>query len=243
MPVVLLRRLLGSYLAPSITRSTGAAQALLDFRHARAFEAAEHRQRFLEVLELRRLLLRAELDLHEVVDPLLQAILPDRERVQLRLRDDQGLVAVVRGDEPGERGDAELRVVARGRLGDFRVGPEPAVERIDQVEILVHLLVFDQRAAKDELRDEHERDEVCGRLGIGNQAGNNQAQRDATRGGDEHEPPIRKEHPADFEHGIADDHEERALDRAEHGERAEFGRDIMLLYGSRTSRLRSGDAG
>ena len=76
------------------------------------------------------------------------------------------LVAVVRGDEAADQRHAQRGVVALVHRAGFRVAAEPALEGVDHIEVAIHLLVLDQRAAEDELRDEHQRHEVRRRLCI-----------------------------------------------------------------------------
>ena len=115
---------------PSITL-IDAAQALLDFLEAAAFQAAQQGERFLQVLEALRLRLVRSFICHQCIDLALDRILPTGERVELRLGDDERLVAVVGRDERlinGTRSAASLRVP----IGNFRVRVEPALERVDR---------------------------------------------------------------------------------------------------------------
>ena len=76
---------------------------------APALQSAEQRERVLQILEAvsLRLGLRS-FCFTSAIDLLLELILPNGQRIQLRLRDDERLVAVVRGDEAADQRDAQL---------------------------------------------------------------------------------------------------------------------------------------
>ena len=52
---------------------------------------------------------------------------------------------------------------------------EPAGKGVNEPEVAVHVLIFDERAPHDDLRDENERDDIGGRFRIGHEGGDNQA--------------------------------------------------------------------
>ena len=99
---------------------------------------------------------------------------------------------------------------------------EPVAERIEQGEIAIHVLVFDERAAHDDLRNQNQRDDIGRGFRIGHKRGNDQPERHPAHRSHEHDPKIDPKHPADLEDVIADQNEEHRLDEREHAERDAF---------------------
>ena len=92
-------------------------------------------------------------------------------------------------------------------------------ERINEHEVAVHVLVFDERAAKDNLRNQDERYNVGGGFRIGHERRNEQPKRHAGHRRHQHDAEIDPEHPANLQEIIADQHEKHALGERENAER------------------------
>ena len=103
----------------------------------------------------------------------LDEFLAKGERVELGLGNDEGLVAVMGGDEVADYGDTEGGIIASSGGRFFGVAFQPALKSINHSEIFIHVLVFDECPAKDELGDEDEGNEVCGRFAITSEGGDN----------------------------------------------------------------------
>src|SRR6266702_4162321 len=82
-------------------------------------------------------------------------------------------------------------------------------------------------APHDDLSNQDQRHNVGGRLRIGNDGGNHQAERDPTHRRHEHDPEVNPKHPADFENVIADQDEENALQQREDTQRNGFRENII----------------
>jgi hypothetical protein len=93
---------------------------------------------------------------------------------------------------------------------------KPARESVNEPEIAVHVLILDHRAPHDDLRDEDERNDIGRGFRVGDEGGNNQAQRDPAHCGHEDDREVRPEHPANLEEVIADEDKENALDEGKH---------------------------
>ena len=64
---------------------------------------------------------------------------------------------------------------------------EPAGERVNQGEVPVHVLIFNERAAHDDLWNQNERHDVRRGFRIGHETGNDETKRDAAHGGHKHD--------------------------------------------------------
>ena len=90
-------------------------------------------------------------DVEELIDFRLDSVLAFGERVELGLGDDEGFVGVVSGDEFGDGGDTEALIFWCGGFGI--VFEDPFLDGEEEVGVAVHLFVFDEGAAEDELWD------------------------------------------------------------------------------------------
>ena len=112
------------------------------------FEAGEEGEGVFEVFEAFFLLGRSISLAGELADHRLDFILTAGEGVELRLREDEGFVGPAgRHDFANER---DLQI-ALGRHGAVRVARHPLLDRVDEVEVAVHFLIFDEGAAEDDL--------------------------------------------------------------------------------------------
>ena len=154
--------------------------------------------------------------LDDFIDPLLERVLGDGERIAGGLGEHDGLVAPAQRHEFAQERDFQF-------VGRFErpavVAAEPPAQAVDEVEVAVHFLVFDQGAAEDDLGNEDERDDVDGGFAVANQAGNKQPEHHAGHGAEQHPEEIIPEHVADFEHRVADEQVDGALGGGEDGER------------------------
>ena len=97
---------------------------------------------------------------------------------------------------------------------------------MDEVEVAVHFLVFDEGAAEDDLGDEDERDDVEGGFGVADETGDEEADADAAEGGEEHPEEIGEEHFADLEDAVADGEVDDVLGEGDGSEGEHFGEDV-----------------
>jgi hypothetical protein len=104
---------------------------------------------------------------------------------------------------------------------------QPAAHGIDEIEVLVHLLVFDQRPAEDDLRDQDERDRVHRRAIVADDAGDEEPEAHARQRGEEHPPQVDEEHVADLQHPVADEQIDHALREGKGGERDDLAADVV----------------
>ena len=104
---------------------------------------------------------------------------------------------------------------------------KPARERINQTEVAVHVLILNESAAHQDLRNQNQRNDVgCG-LGVGYERRNEKAQGETADGGHEHQREMRPEHAANLENVIADQDEEHALDQREDRQRRHLREDVI----------------
>ncbi len=111
---------------------------------------------------------------HNRVDLLLRFFLAFREWIEFRLRHHQLLVGPAHGDKFTDEGNLKA-AVHLARFIAVRMLLEPARESVDQSEVPVHVLVFDHRAAHDDLGNEDERNDVGGRFRVVHERGDDQA--------------------------------------------------------------------
>lgn len=135
--------------------------------------------------------------------------------------DDDGFVAPAKGHEVTDGGDFEFGVFFG--LGG---GGEPGADVLDDVEVAVHLVVFDEGSAEDDVGNEDEGDDVDGGLGAGDEAGDEEACGDADEGGSEHPEEVGQEHGPDAEDGVAYEEVDDALDEGEEAEGDVFPDDV-----------------
>ena len=81
---------------------------------------------------------------------------------------------------------------------------KPMRKGVKQTEVLVHVLVFDECSAHDDLRNQNQRDDVGRSLRVGYQRRDNQTQRHATHCRQEHDRQVDPEHAPDLQYEIAD---------------------------------------
>ena len=104
----------------------------------------------------------------DAIDLLLRPVLPPRERIKFRLCNNHLLVRPTHGDKLTDERHLEFALDLLAALF-CRVFMEPARERVNQREVTVHVLVFDERATHDDLRNQNKRDDIGGGFRIGHQ--------------------------------------------------------------------------
>ena len=96
-----------------------------------------------------------------------------------------------------------------------------------QSEVPIHVLVFDQCAAHDDLRNQNERHDVGRRLRVGHQRRDEQTQRYAAHRSHEHDPEIYPEHSPDLQNGIADQDIKNALNEGKDAQGERLRNDVV----------------
>src|ERR1700731_5281069 len=146
------------------------------------------------------------------------SLLAERQRIEFGLRHHQFFVGPAHGDELANERHLEFAIHLFALLfgGMFL---EPVSQRINEREVTVHVLVLNERATHDDLRDENERDDIGGGFGIADERRNTTAEGHATHGGHEEDAEINPEHPADLQDVVADQNEKNALNQGKHSER------------------------
>src|ERR1700745_3526637 len=94
---------------------------------------------------------------------------------------------------------------------------------IKQTEVPVHVLVFDERAAHDDLWNQNQRDYIGRGVRVGKERRENETQRLAAHRRQEHYGQIDPEHAPDLQDEIADQHEKNTLDERKETERDRLG--------------------
>ena len=160
----------------------------------------------------------------EGFDAVVEDILGLVERVMIGLSEDEAFIGPAERHEFADEGDAEIAgaVLGIGWVG----GAEPFTDAVDEVEVAVHFLVFDEGAAEDDLGDEDERDDVEGGFGVADETGDEEADADAAEGSEEHPEEIGEEHFADLEDAVADGEVDDVLGEGDGTEGEHFGEDV-----------------
>ena len=188
-----------------------APQAAFHPGHALVLHARGEGEQFLQIIEARFLRFREVRRAGQRVDFTLDLLLPPGEGIELGLRVDQRLVGPAHRHELANQ--RHLQVAAR--FAGLRILAEPAVDRVDEVEVLVHFFVFDQGPAENDLGNENHRNDVDRRFAFAGQTRNKQPDGDAADRGEHHGREENPEHAAHLENPVADENEEHAL---HHGE-------------------------
>ena len=125
------------------------------------------------------------------------SILPARQRVELRLCENNLFVRPTHGDKLTNKWHLQLALHLLALIRARMFG-EPMRERINQSEVPVHVFILDEGSAHNDLRNQDERDDVGGRFRIGNERRNDQTKRQAAQRRHEHDSQVNPEHPADL---------------------------------------------
>ena len=86
-------------------------------------------------------------------------------------------------------------------------------ERVEESEVPVHVFVFDERPTHDDLRNQHQRDDVGRRFRIGDERRDKQTKRHAAHCRHEHDSQVNPKHPADLQDVITDQDKKDALNQ------------------------------
>ena len=97
---------------------------------------------------------------------------------------------------------------------------------MDEIQVAVHLFVFDQCTAENDLRNQHDGDDEDAGLALGDERGNDEADRGPVRRREEHRREDNPKSIAQGEQGVSNEGKERALDDREEGQRQNLGSDI-----------------
>ena len=100
---------------------------------------------------------------------------------------------------------------------------EPVRKGINQAEVPVHVLVFDERATHNDLWNQNQRDDIGRCFRVGHERRDNETQRYAAHRCQEHYSRVEPEHAANLQDEIADQHEKNALNEREKPERDRLG--------------------
>src|SRR5439155_16213425 len=114
-----------------------------------------------------------------LLDFVMSAVLSLREWIEFRLRDNYFLVRPAHGDELADKWHLQL-ALRFSRLFRVRMFGKPMRKGVKQTEVLVHVLVFDECSAHDDLRNQIQRDDVGSSHRYGYQLRDNQTQRHTT---------------------------------------------------------------
>src|SRR6516225_12415367 len=100
-------------------------------------------------------------------------VLPPCEWIEFRLRDNHFLVRPAHADELADKWHLKL-TLRFSRLFRVRMFGKPMRKGVKQTEVPVHVLVLDERAAHDDLRNQNQRDDIGRSLRVGYQRGDDQ---------------------------------------------------------------------
>ena len=102
----------------------------------------------------------------------------------------------------------------------------PLLDHMDEIQVAVHLLVFDERPAENDLRNQHDGNDEDAGLALGDERGNDEPDRGPVRRREEHRREDNPESIAQGEQGVSNEGKERALDDREEGQRQNLRSDI-----------------
>ena len=151
---------------------------MTDFLRGTPFQPREQCQNIFQIIETRTLLRCVRLG-RELLNFVISAILPPRQGIEFGLSNNHLFVRPAHGDELADKWHLQLALRLHRFLG-VRVLRKPMRERMKQSEVAVHILVLDQCATHDDLRNQNQRDDVGRSLRVGHQGGDDQTQRYAT---------------------------------------------------------------
>ena len=100
---------------------------------------------------------------------------------------------------------------------------EPVRKGINQAEVPVHVLVFDECATHNDLWNQNQRDDIGRGFWVGHERRDYETQCYAAHRRQEHYSQIEPEHAANLQGEIADQHEKNALNEREKPERDRLG--------------------
>ena len=157
------------------------------------------------------------------MDHRLDSFLTAGEGVEFCLRKNESLIGPAGRHDFANEGDIEI---AMRRHGGIWVPVHPLLDRVDEIEVAVHLLVFDQGSAENNLRNEHDRYNENASLAFRYESGDEQAYRRTACSSKEHRDENNPEPIPKREEGIPDPSEKCALDECKEGESQNFGENI-----------------
>jgi hypothetical protein len=160
------------------------------------------------------------------LDFLREKVLPFCKRVEFSLSDDDSLVRPAGRDELANQWHLDiLRLHISRSLVRFR--DSVTGKKVKEIEIPIHLIVLNQSAAENNLRNQNQGDDVPGRFSIIDQRGNKEASGYSTYRSSSDKPEVGPEHSADFENKIANQYEKDRLGKREQGEGNKLGNDVV----------------
>ena len=115
-------------------------------------ETGKQSERFLQVIQTFCCFRIFPMLRHKPVDLALRAVLSPRQRIELGLRDNHLFIRPAHGDELTDKRNLQFAF----RFSVFfcaRMFGEPMREGIKQTKVSIHVLVFDERATHDDLRN------------------------------------------------------------------------------------------
>src|SRR6266487_146927 len=189
---------------------------MIDFFRRTSFETRKQCQNFLQILQTLALLRRVRV-VCESLNFVTGSILPAGQRVELGLRENDLFVRPTHGDKLTNKWHLQLALHLLALIAARMFG-EPMRERINKSEVPVHVLILDEGAAHDDLRNQNERDDIGRRFRIGNERRNEQTERHTAHRRHEHDSKVKPEHAADLQDVIPDQDKKHALNEGKYTE-------------------------
>ena len=141
---------IGAVERSSLNHLVDTMQSFVQVGGITGLEAAQNRQKILQIVEAVFLILIGIFDRSKLVDLPLDSRLPDGQRVELGLCVNDSLIRPAHRDELADK--RHLKIAVR-RCRRIRVLVEPLLHHMDKVEITVHLLVFCEGSRQNQLRN------------------------------------------------------------------------------------------
>ena len=155
----------------------------------------------------------------DIVDHRLDGFLAAGEGIEFRLCKNESLIGPAGRHDLANEGDMKIAPCGHGAIG---VSVCPLLDGVDEIEVTVHLLIFDQGAAENDLRNEDDRNNENAGLTLRYERGDEQADGCAACRSEEHGYKNNPKPILERQEGIADPSEKRALDQCEKGEGQNF---------------------
>src|SRR4030095_5103145 len=182
-----------------------------------SFQARQQCQYVFQVVKVRSLLRRVTFRC-ELLNFVMSAVLALGKRIELGLGDDHFFVRPAHGDELADKWHLQF-ALRFSRLFRVRMFGKPVRKGINQAEVPVHVLVFDERATHNDLWNQNQRDDIGRCFRVGHQRRDNETQRYAAHRRQEHYSQVEPEHAPNLQDEITDEHEKNALNERKKAER------------------------
>ena len=199
-------------------------EAVVEFTRSFGPKPGEGGKEVLEILEAIALGVGRIFHCRESQDLMLDLGLAAGEGIEFRLGVDNTFVGPSHGHELANERDLE---VAAGFHGGAGVLARPLFDRIDEIEVAVHVFIFDEGSGEDELGNEDDGNDEDGGFRLIDEGRHHQPNGNSAHGGEKHGGEDDGKHTPDREKGVAHDRKQDALDDGKYRQGEGLGGDVV----------------